>query len=122
MIRNIIRTILFFAVVVSASSVAHVATALDLSLENYSSDDPYHPFAWIPETVQQQSRQNSSSMIKQPREGDSKISGTAQRKFSLKVFQGDGLDNLRRNPDIDTMVILPEEDTEAYGIWLKQRF
>ncbi len=122
MIRNIIKAVLFFAVVVSASSVAHVATALDLSLENNSSDDPYHPFAWTPETVQQPSRQNSRSMIMQRSKGNSQMSDIAQKKFSLKVFQGDGLDDLRRNPDIHNMVILPEEDTEAYGIWLKQRF
>ena len=122
MIRNVIKAILFFAIVVSASSVAHVATALDLSLGDLSSAESYHPFAWIPETAQQQSSQNISSKIKQRRELDSQISETAPRKFSLEIYQGDGLDNFRRNPDKQNMVILPEEDTEAYGISVKQRF
>lgn len=122
MIRNVIKAILFFSIVVSASSVAHVATALDLSLGDYSSADSYHSFAWIPETAQQQSSQKFNSKIKQRREVDSQISETAPRKFSLEVYQGDGLDNLRRNPDKHNMVILPDEDTDAYGILVKQRF
>ena len=122
MIRNVIKAILFFSIVVSASSVAHVAIALDLSLGDLSSADSYHSFAWMPETAQQQSSQNISSKIKQHRELDSQISETAPRKFSLQVHQGDGLDNLRRNPDKHNMVILPKEDTDVYGISVKQRF
>ncbi len=122
MIRNVIKATLFFAVVVSACTVAQVATALDLGLGDLSSIDPHHPYAWTPDMMQQRNSQNFSAIVKFSTPQDSDGSEPVQRRLSLQVYQGDGLDDLRQHPEQHSIAILPEEDAEAYGVSVKQRF
>jgi len=122
MIRNVIKATVLFAVVVSASAVVQVATALDLSLGDLTSIDPHHPYVRAPDIMQQRSSQNFDAVAKPAAPQDSGDSESVQRRLSLQVYQGDGLDDLRQNPEQHNIAILPEEDTGAYGVSLKLRF
>ena len=120
MIRNIIKAALFFAIVISTGSITQVAMALDLSLENYLTADPYYTFGWTPDSVHQPSFYDINTMQAPGKRASRSIA--AQRRFSLEVYQGDGLDDLRRNRHNYRNIILPKEDQDAYGISIKQWF
>ena len=122
MIRNVIKATLFFAVVISACSVTQVTMALDLSLENNSSVDRYYPFAWIPDRAQSHSGQNGNSMLTLPANTGSQNSDNTYRGFSLEIYQGEDLEELRRSRNVYHKINLPDEDTDAFGISIKQRF
>ena len=126
MIRNIIKVTLFFAIVISSSSIAQVAMALDsealdLDLRNISSNDPYHSYVWTTGAMQPRP---GYQLITSPTSGQdaSYSSGSIQKKFSWEIYSGDGLDDLRNGPYRHKSIYLPEEDEEAYGISIKQRF
>ena len=122
MIRNVIKATLFFAVVISACSVTQVTMALDLSLENNSSVDLYYPFAWIPDRAQSHSGQNGNSILTLPGNTGSQNSDNTYREFSLEIYQGEDLEELRRSRNVYHKINLPDEDTDAFGISIKQRF
>ena len=120
MIRNIIKATLIFVIVISTSSIAQVAMALDLSLDNYSSVDLYQP-QWAPYGVHYASKPNLNT-LQTPSEFDTQSLNRGKKGFSLRLYSGDGLDDLRTNGYRHNSVNLPEEDPEAYGISIKQHF
>ncbi len=140
MIRNIITAAILLAALVSMASVAQVAIAVEpeLNLEismpendfaNGMHDSNSHPYSWTPDISQQQKNIQSSERLMVPNSiKASGISGgdhdltTEQRLFSFEIYQGDGLDDLREQSKHHNNITLPDEDTEAYGVSVKQRF
>ena len=142
MIRNIISAAIFLAVLVSMASTAQVASAVEPELnlnisayENNLSDGVNnsfsHPFSWTPNVSQQEKIiklyehlflpkfVNVTKALEEIRIG---ALPREQRLFSFEIYQGDGLDDLRRRSKYHNSITLPDEDTEAYGVSVKQRF
>ena len=122
MIRSIIKISILFAVLVSTSSISQLAVALDLDIDNDISSEAQYPFAWAPGDVSIHNGQNLKSLTNQPVQKSLYGSETEERKFSFEIYQGDGLDDLRKNPEGRSKWILPKEDYDSYGITIKQRF
>jgi hypothetical protein len=132
MIRNIITTVIFVATLVSMVSVAQVANAVEpeLNLELSAYEDRLtttnHPFAWTPDMAQQQKVMKLYNRMTPPRsiKGTqfSESTSSDQRLFSFEIYQGDGLEDLRSRSKHHNDITLPEEDTDAYGVTIKQRF
>ena len=121
MIRNIIKATLVFVIVVSTSSIAQEAMALDLDLKNISSADPYYPYVWTPGAMQPRPTDtlNTSS---NSHKFDPYPSSDFKKKFSWEIYSGDGLDNLRNSRSRHNRILLPEQDEDTYGISIKQWF
>ena len=122
MIRSIIKTSILIAVLVSTSSIAQLAVALDLDIDSDISSEAQHPFAWVPGEISVHSGQNLKSLTHQPPQKSLYDSEKVERKFSFEIYQGDGLDYLRKNPEGHSKWVLPKEDSDSYGITIKQRF
>ena len=122
MIRNIIKATLFFAVVISACSVTQVTMALDLSLESNSLVDDYYPFTWEADLALPHSDQHSRSILTLPGNTGSQNANSAYKRFSLEIYQGEDLEELRRSRNIHHKINLPDEDTDAIGVSIKRRF
>ena len=140
MIRNIIATAILFAILVSLASVAQVARAVEPALnldisafrDNLAtpSHSNAHPFSWTPDISQQERIINLYEHLVLPQSVDSDVfSGYAseavvseQRLYSFEFYQGDGLDDLRQRSKHYNSITLPDEDTEAYGVSVTQRF
>jgi len=132
MIRNIITAAIFFAALVSMASLAQLASAvepdlnLDISIYEDSLITTSHPFAWTPNLSQQERIMELYERLLLPsvveHSGFSAPAATEERLFSFEVYQGDGLDDLRQKSKHHNRLTLPDEDTEAYGVSVKQRF
>jgi len=122
MIRNIIKTSILIAVLVSISSITQLAVALDLDIDNEISSEVQHHFVWAPGDISMRGSQNLKSLTHQPTQKSLYDSEAVERKFSFEIYQGDGLDDLRKNPGGHSLWILPKEDSDSYGISIKQRF
>ncbi len=122
MIRSVIKATLFFACVISIGSIIQLGMAMDLSLGNHTFKDPSHPYAWTPNMIKQQGGYELNVLQELSSQSFSESPVEAQRKFSLEVYRGDGLDDLRRNTNNQHDIILPDEDPDAYGFAIKQRF
>ena len=132
MIRNIITAAVLLAALVSVASVTQLANAgepdlnLDISIYEDSLITSSHPFAWTPNLSQQKRIINLYEHLFLPdvvsSSGFSASANTEQRLFSFEIYQGDGLDELRQRSKFHNRIILPDEDTEAYGVSVKQRF
>ena len=122
MIRSIIKTSILIAVLVSSSSITQLAVALDLDIDNEISSEAEYPFAWALGDISIHNDQNLKFLTNQPAQKSLYGSETEERKFSFEIYQGDGLDDLRKNPEGHSKWILPKEDSESYGITIKQRF
>lgn len=122
MIRSIIKTSILIAVLVSASSITQLAVALDLDIDNDISSKAEYPFAWAPGDISIHSDQNLKSLTHQSNQKSLYDTETVERKFSFEIYQGDGLDDLRKNPEGHSKWILPKEDSDSYGITIKHRF
>ena len=137
MIRNIITIAIFLAVLVSIASIAQVARAvepeLNLDISAYKDNlatpsySNVHPFSWTPDLSQQakiiqlyESLVLPESVDTSDITGDSAVS--EQNLISFEIYQGDGLDDLRQRSKYHNRITLPDEDTEAYGVSIKQRF
>ena len=114
------------------ASIAQVANAVEPELskessafENHLTDSSY-PFAWTPDIEQQKKAIDLHQSIVLPNAIGSTHSTehapSRKRLFSFEIYQGDGLDDLRRNSKHQHNITLPDEDTSAYGISVKQRF
>ncbi|MGH1536552.1 MAG: hypothetical protein ACRBDX_00640 [Gammaproteobacteria bacterium] len=140
MIRNIITAAILLAALVSMASVAQIANAvepelnLDFSvLENGSANNLHytysHPYSWTPDISQQEKIIKlyeplvlPSSINSAGFSGSDNGNSAEQRLFTFEVYQGDGLDDLRQQSKYHNNITLPDEDTEAYGVTVKQRF
>ncbi len=140
MIRNIITTAILFAALVSIASTVQIVSAvepeLNLDLSAFednlaiSSHSFAHPFSWTPNISKQQKIINLYKRLILPQALDSSSfagyagqnAGSEQRLFSFGIYQGDGLDDLRKRSKHHNDITLPDEDTEAYGVSVKQRF
>lgn len=136
MIRNIITAAIWLAALVSMVSVAQVASAvepvlnLDVStLEHSYGNERHHPYSWTPNVSKQEKIIRLYEHIILPSgvrttgfTGDSSATASEQRLFSFQIYQGDGLDDLREQSKHHSQITLPDEDTEAYGVSVKQRF
>ena len=122
MIRNIIKTSILIAVLVSTSSITQLAVALDLEIDNDVSSEAQYPFAWAPGDISINKQRNLKSLTSQSTQKSLYDSEKVERKFSFEIYQGDGLDDLRKNPEGQNIWILPKEDSDSYGITIKQRF
>ncbi len=135
MIRKIITASIFLATLVSITSVAHVARAVEpdlkLDISAYEGDitgskkAPSHAFSWSPDLALRKRVINIdqhllSPATLQPDEYSTSYEESNQRLFSFEVYQGDGLDDLRSSSHNN--ITLPDEDTSAYGVTVKQRF
>ena len=114
MIRNIIAAAILLATLVSLASVAQVASAvepvLNLDISAFrdnlaiSSHSNAHPFSWTPDISQQERIIKLYERLVLPQSVDSNgFAGHAgetvaseQKLYSFKVYQGDGLDDLRQ--------------------------
>ncbi len=132
MIRNIITTAILLATLVSMVSVAQVANAVEPELSKESSAfennlaNSNHPFAWSPDVEQQKKVIDLHERIILPNSiGSTDLTeptNSEQRLLSFEIYQGDGLDDLRQQSKHHNNITLPDEDTSAYGISVKQRF
>lgn len=140
MIRNIITTAILLAALVSIASTAQIASAVEpeLDLDFYAFEDSLaisshsfaHPFSWTPNISKQQKIIKLYERLILPQSLDSssftgyagQAAGSQQRLFSFEIYQGDGLDDLRKRSKHHNNLTLPDEDTEAYGVTVKQRF
>jgi hypothetical protein len=137
MIRNVITAAIFIAAIVSLASLAHIASAvepelnLDISAYKGSLATPEnsfaHPFAWTPDISQQQRIIKLYERMILPTSVEAsglsnELNAPQQRKYSFEIYQGDGLDDLREQSKHYNRLTLPDEDTEAYGVSVKQRF
>jgi|GEM_PF-4615318 len=140
MIRNIISGALFLAVLVAMASLANVASAvepvLNLDISAYEGDlatpetSFAHPFSWTPDISHQQKVIDLYERLILPSTGEITSLGSyeneanpaEQRIFSFEIYQGDGLDDMRQQSKHYNRLTLPDEDTEAYGVSVKQRF
>ena len=135
MIRKIITGSILLATLVSITSVAHVARAVEPNLNiDISADNgniaaakipATHAFSWTPDLALRKKATNFYERLLLPTHLDPidfsfTTAESNQRLFSLEVYQGDGLDDLRSNPNHN--ITLPDEDTSAYGVTVKQRF
>ncbi|MEM7401945.1 MAG: hypothetical protein AAF304_08365 [Pseudomonadota bacterium] len=135
MIRKIITVSILLATLVSITSVMHIASAaepeLKLDISAYEGDligskaIPSHAFSWTPDLTLRKKVINIYERLLSPttlgpEEFSSSIDESNQRLFSFEVYQGDGLDDLRSNSHNN--ITLPDEDTSAYGVTVKQRF
>lgn len=137
MIRNIITAAIFIAALVSMTSIMQIANAvepeLNLEISAYKGNlansnhlNP-HPFSWTPDMTQQKRLIKLYERLVLPKNIIS--SGLTnegfdpnQRLFSFEIYQGDGLDDLRQQSKHHNRITLPDADTEAYGVSVKQRF
>ena len=122
MIRNVIKASILIAMLVSISSIIQLAIALDLDIENEISNETQHTFAWEPENYSLHKSINLNPLKNSHTQKSLYDSEMEERKFSFEIFWGDGLDELRKNPGAHSKGILPKEDTDSYGISIKQRF
>jgi hypothetical protein len=137
MIRNIITAAILLAALVSMASIIQVAHAVEPRLHldvsaytdnlSISNSIHAHPFAWTPDMSQQERVIKLYERLMSPEQlGSSGLvndsGGSNQRLFSFEIYQGDGLNDLRQRSNHHNRVILPDEDTEAYGVSVKQRF
>ncbi|MFK7815143.1 MAG: hypothetical protein AB8B92_02305 [Gammaproteobacteria bacterium] len=135
MIRNIITAAILLAALVSITSIMQLAHAVepDLNLEisaykdNLATSNFSHPFAWTPDMSQQNRFIKLYERFVLPESiGPSGLiddgADSNQRLFSFEIYQGDGLDDLRQQSKHHNRITLPDEDTEAYGVSVKQRF
>jgi len=137
MIRNIITAAILLTALVSMASVAQIASAvepeLNLDVSAYKdnlavSNQLYdHPFSWTPDLSQRARviELYEDLVLPKPVEttgfsNDSAV--TEQRLISFEIYQGDGLDDLRERSKYHNNITLQDEDTEAYGVSVKQRF
>jgi len=136
MIRNVISAAILLAALVSMASLVNIASAvepeLNLDISAYegslatSNFMHAHPFSWTPDISQQQRIIKLYEKLILPSSVDTvglaqDSALTDQRLFSFEVFQGDGLDDLRKQSTRYNS-FLPDADTEAYGVSVKQRF
>ena len=136
MIRNIITAAILFAALVSMASLTQIASAVEpnLNFDSTTYEDSLlassHPFAWTPNLSQHEKIiQSYESMLLPSTAQNSEFSNSTntsstsgQRLFSFEVYQGDGLDDLRKKSKHHNSLLLPDEDIEAYGVSVKQRF
>lgn len=140
MIRNIINVAILLSALVSIASTVQIASAvepeLDLDFSTFedslaiSSHSFAHPFSWTPNISKQQKIIKLYERLILPQSLDSssiagysgQTSGSDQRLFSFEIYQGDGLDDLRKRSKHHNNITLPKEDTEAYGVSVKQHF
>ena len=132
MIRNIITTAIIFAALVSMASLAQIANAvepdlnLDISIYEDSLLTSSHPFAWTPNLSQHERIIKLYESLLLPSvvesSGFTSSENSGQRLFSFEVYQGDGLDDLRQESKHHNSLLLPDEDIDAYGVSVKQRF
>lgn len=132
MIRNIITVAILSAALLSMASLAQVANAvepdLNLDISFYESGllTSSHPFAWTPDLSQREKIIKQYESLLLPgvveRSGFSNSRNYQQRLISFEIYQGDGLDDLRQESKHYNSLTLPDEDTEAYGVSVKQRF
>jgi hypothetical protein len=137
MIRNIITAAVLLAALVSMASTIQVAQAVEpelhLDVSAYTDNLAFpntlhaHPFAWTPDMSQHEKVIKLYERFALPKnivpsELLNDGNGSNQRLFSFEIYQGDGLDDLRQRSNHHNRVILPDEDTEAYGVSVKQRF
>ena len=135
MIRKIITGSILFATLVSITSVAHVARAVEPNLKldisafegdlTTSKKFAHHAFSWTPNLALRKKVINIyerllSPITLEPAEFSFSPDEPTQRLFSFEVYQGDGLDDLRSRTHNN--ITLPDEDTSAYGVTVKQRF
>ncbi len=136
MIRKIITGSILLATLVSISSVAHVARAVepDLKLDIPISQGDFstnkknatHAFSWTPDLALRKRVSNLYERLLLPKtvnQRDYSFSAdeSDQDLISFEVYQGDGLDDLRSHSTHHN-ITLPDEDTSAYGVTVKQRF
>lgn len=132
MIRKVITAAILFAAFISMASVAQVASAVEpeLNLEISAYEDDLatadHPFAWTPDLAQQKRIIKLYERLILPKNIESssftKQNTVDQRLFSFEIYQGDGLDDLRLKFKHHNSLTLPDDDTNAYGVTVKQRF
>ena len=137
MIRNIITAAILLAALVSMASVAQIASAvepeLNLDISAYkdnlavSSQLYAHPFSWTPDLSQRARVIKLYEHLVLPKFLETtgfsdEPAVSEQRLFSFEIYQGDGLDDLRQRSKYHNNITLPDEDTEAYGVTVKQRF
>lgn len=140
MIRNIITVAILLAALVSIASTVQIASAVEpeLDLDFSAFEDSFaissysfaHPFSWTPNLSKQQKIIKLYERLILPQSLDSssfvgyagQVAGSGQRLFSFEIYQGDGLDDLRNQSKHHNNITLPDEDTEAYGVSVKQRF
>jgi len=137
MIRNIITAAILLAALVSIASIMQLAHAvepeLNLEISAYkdnlaiANDTAIHPFSWTPDMSHQERVIKLYEHLLLPETSrpselvDDEIQSD-QRLFSFEIYQGDGLDDLRQQSKHHNRLTLPDEDTEAYGVSVKQRF
>lgn len=138
MIRNIITAAILFSALISIASIMQLANAVEpelnlevsafkdnLATSNYSQT---HPFAWTPDLSQRDKVINLYERLVLPESSSpsefvgEEIEESSQRLFSFEFYQGDGLDDLRQQSKHHNRITLPDEDPEAYGVSVKQRF
>ncbi len=135
MIRNIITATVLLAALVSMASIMQLAHAVEPELnfeisaykDNLAEADASHPFAWTPDlSLQNRVIKLYESLIVPKSIRPSGVidygTDTNQQLFSFEIYQGDGLDDLRQQSKHHNRITLPDEDTEAYGVTVKQRF
>lgn len=137
MIRNITTAVIALAVLVSIASVAQVAKAvepefkLDISAfeDNLSIANQLtpHAFTWTPDLSYRDRVINLYESLVLPKATDYSTKwfdnkNSNQRPYTFEVFKGDGLDDLRESSKYHNNLTLPDEDTNAYGVSVKQRF
>jgi hypothetical protein len=132
MIRNIISAAILLAALISMTSIVQIARAVEPELNldysafesswSVSSNAYSHPYAWTPNlNKQQQIIRLYEWLVLPPSVDRSSFSNDSDpRIFSFEIYQGDGLDDLRQRPNHHNT--LPDEDTGAYGVSLKQWF
>ena len=118
------------------ASLAQIANAvepdlnLDISIYENSLLTSSHPFAWTPDLSQQERIIKLYESLLLPSvvessglsSSENTSADSGQRLFSFEIYQGDGLDDLRQKSKHYNRITLPDEDTEAYGVKVKQRF
>ena len=137
MIRNIITAAILLAALVSMASVAQVTSAvepeLNLDISAYKdnlavANQLYaHPFSWTHDLSQRARVIKRYEQLVSPKPVETtgfsdESAVTEQRLISFEIYQGDGLDDLRERSKYHNNITLPDEDTEAYGVSVKQRF
>lgn len=122
MIRIFIKASILILLLGTIGPISQVAVALDLDFSDGLNSANDYSYSWTHESISIQGINRTQSLFHKPVQKSLYENEIVERKFSFGIYRGDGLDQFRQNTSDHSYGILPEEDTDTYGISIKQRF